>query len=128
MDFKVRELRTVAQRPRPATTSAGRTAYPTSKLAAIYLIHEYARRLPTGIDAAGCNPGLVPGTGLTRNAGPVARFAMRRVMPATTLTPFATSHPAPRSGRCLTTGQYGPGESRGGVTRARSGPRGGPRP
>ncbi|CAL9600344.1 SDR family NAD(P)-dependent oxidoreductase [Streptomyces sp. enrichment culture] len=80
--------------PKPDTTSAGRTAYSTSKLAAIYLIHEYARRLPTGIDAVGYNPGLVPGTGLTRNAGPVARFAMRRVMPAMTLTPFATSRTA----------------------------------
>ncbi|MFF4472431.1 SDR family NAD(P)-dependent oxidoreductase [Streptomyces sp. NPDC001599] len=80
--------------PRPGTTRAGRTAYSTSKLAAIHLVHEYARRLPAGIDAVGYNPGFVPGTGLTRNAGPVARFAMRRVMPAMTLTPFATSRAA----------------------------------
>ncbi len=35
--------------------------------------------------------GFVPGTGLARNAGPVSRFAMRRIMPVMPLTPFATS-------------------------------------
>ncbi|MER8158946.1 SDR family NAD(P)-dependent oxidoreductase [Streptomyces sp. NPDC094472] len=75
--------------PRPGSTAGGRTAYSTSKLAAIYLVHEYARRLPAGIDAISYNPGFVPGTGLARNAGPVSRFAMRRVLPVMTLTPFA---------------------------------------
>jgi NAD(P)-dependent dehydrogenase (short-subunit alcohol dehydrogenase family) len=77
--------------PRPHTTAAGRTAYSTSKLAVIHLVHEYARRLPTGIDAVAYNPGFVPGTSLARDAGPFSRFAMRRVLPAMTLTPFATS-------------------------------------
>lgn len=85
--------------PRPETTAAGRTAYSTSKLAAIHLVHEYARRLPTGIDAVAYNPGFVPGTGLARNADPVSRFAMRHVLPATTLTPFATTRSA--AGRYL---------------------------
>ncbi|MFF3327170.1 SDR family NAD(P)-dependent oxidoreductase [Streptomyces sp. NPDC002889] len=85
--------------PKPATAVAGRTAYSTSKLAAIYLVHEYARRLPTGIDAVAYNPGFVPGTGLARNAGPVSRFAMRRILPVMTLTPFATSRNA--AGRYL---------------------------
>ncbi|MFG2005188.1 SDR family NAD(P)-dependent oxidoreductase [Spirillospora sp. NPDC048911] len=85
--------------PRPGGTGAGRTAYSTSKLAAIYLVHEYARRLPAGIDAVAYNPGLVPGTGLARNAGPLTRFAMRRVLPVMTLTPFATSPGT--AGRCL---------------------------
>ncbi|MGW6007609.1 SDR family NAD(P)-dependent oxidoreductase [Streptomyces sp. NPDC055210] len=76
--------------PRPDTAAGGRTAYSTSKLAAIHLVHEYARRLPAGIDAVAFNPGFVPGTGLLRNAGPVSRFAMRRVLPVMTLTPFAT--------------------------------------
>ncbi|GAA1701252.1 SDR family NAD(P)-dependent oxidoreductase [Streptomyces yatensis] len=76
--------------PGPGTTAGGRTAYSTSKLAAIHLVHEYARRLPAGIDAIAYNPGFVPGTGLARNAGPVSRFAMRRVLPVLTLTPFAT--------------------------------------
>lgn len=75
----------------PDTAGAGRTAYSTSKLAAIYLVHEYARRLPAGIESLAFNPGFVPGTGLARNAGPIARFAMRRILPAMTLTPFATS-------------------------------------
>ncbi|WAZ26293.1 SDR family NAD(P)-dependent oxidoreductase [Streptomyces cinnabarinus] len=77
--------------PEPHTTAAGRTAYSTSKLATLYLVHEYARRLPAGIDAIAYNPGFVPGTGLARNADALSRFAMRRVLPALTLTPFATS-------------------------------------
>ncbi|MGW4235494.1 SDR family NAD(P)-dependent oxidoreductase [Streptomyces sp. NPDC004749] len=80
--------------PKPGTTAAGRTAYSTSKLAAIYLVHEYARRLPTWIGVVAYNPGFVPGTGLARNADPVSRFAMRRIMPMTALTPFATSRNA----------------------------------
>ncbi|WP_406164897.1 SDR family NAD(P)-dependent oxidoreductase [Streptomyces sp. NBC_00996] len=84
---------------KPRTTVAGRTAYSTSKLAAIYLVHEYARRLPAGIDAVAFNPGFVPGTDLARNAGPASRFAVRRILPLMTLTPFATSRRA--AGRCL---------------------------
>ncbi|GGT11831.1 SDR family NAD(P)-dependent oxidoreductase [Nonomuraea spiralis] len=75
----------------PHTAAGGRTAYSTSKLAAIYLVHEYARRLPTGIDVVAYNPGFVPGTGLARNADAFSRFAMRRIMPLMSLTPFATS-------------------------------------
>ncbi|MGK8520179.1 SDR family NAD(P)-dependent oxidoreductase [Nocardia asteroides] len=85
--------------PSPSTTAAGRTAYSTSKLAAIYLVHEYARRLRAGINVIGFNPGFVPGTGLARDAGPVSRFAMRFVLPVSTLTPFATSRRA--AGRYL---------------------------
>jgi len=85
--------------PKPDTAAGGRTAYSTSKLAAIYLVHEYARRLPAGVDAVAYNPGFVPGTGLARNADPVSRFAMRRILPAMTLTPFATSRDA--AGRYL---------------------------
>jgi NAD(P)-dependent dehydrogenase (short-subunit alcohol dehydrogenase family) len=80
--------------PGPGTTAAGRTAYATSKLAAIYLVHEYARRLPAGIDVVAYNPGFVPGTDLARNASAAARFAMRRLLPAMTLTPFATGRSA----------------------------------
>ncbi|MBO8184757.1 SDR family NAD(P)-dependent oxidoreductase [Streptomyces sp. DW4-2] len=85
--------------PRPDTTAGGRTAYSTSKLAALYLVHEYARRLPTGIDAVAYNPGFVPGTDLARNADPVSRFAMRRLLPVLARTPFATSRAA--AGRYL---------------------------
>lgn len=75
----------------PASTRAGRTAYSTSKLAAIYLIHEYARRLPATWTITGYNPGFVPGTDPARDADPVSRFAMRWIMPALTFTPLATS-------------------------------------
>lgn len=74
----------------PATATAGRTAYATSKLAVIHLVHEYARRLPAEVDVVAYNPAFVPGTGLARNAGPISRFAMRRVLPLLALTPFAT--------------------------------------
>jgi NAD(P)-dependent dehydrogenase (short-subunit alcohol dehydrogenase family) len=80
--------------PDPAKVAAGRTAYSTSKLAAIYLVHEYARRLPPGVDIVSYNPAFVPGTDLARDANAVARFAMRRVLPLMALTPFATSQTA----------------------------------
>lgn len=76
---------------RPASVTAGRTAYSTSKLAAIYLVHEWAWRLPSSIDVIGYNPGLVPGTGLTRDADAFSRFAMRWLMPALALTPLAST-------------------------------------
>lgn len=72
-------------------TAAGRTAYSTSKLAAIYLIHEYARRFPAGPTITGYNPGFVPGTDLARDANAISRFAMRRIMPLLTVTPLATT-------------------------------------
>ncbi len=75
--------------PRPDSVSAGRAAYTTSKLAAIYLVHEWARRLPAGAGIVAHNPGLVPGTGLAREAGPLARFLMGTASRPMTLTPFA---------------------------------------
>lgn len=73
----------------PAGVTAGRIAYSTSKLAAVHLIHEHARRLPPGVVIAGFNPGLVPATGIARSADALSRFAMRWVMPALALTPLA---------------------------------------
>lgn len=87
----VETLARVGAFPGPASTAAGRTAYSTSKLAAIYLIHEYARRRPATWTVAGYNPGLVPGTDLARDADAISRFAMRWIMPLMTLTPLATS-------------------------------------
>lgn len=77
--------------PDPESTTAGRTAYSTSKLAAIYLVHEYTRRLPGSLTIIGYNPGFVPGTDLARDADPASRFAMAWIMPLLTLTPLATS-------------------------------------
>ncbi|MEU8876774.1 hypothetical protein AB0D24_37710 [Streptomyces javensis] len=62
-------------------------------------MHDYARRLPAGLDAIAYNPGFVPGTGLARDAGPLSRFAMRRVPPVMALTPFAAGRGA--AGRYL---------------------------
>ncbi|PHV68204.1 SDR family NAD(P)-dependent oxidoreductase [Williamsia muralis] len=77
--------------PAAESTKAGRTAYSTSKLAVIYLVHAFARRLPGAVDIVSYNPGFVPGTGLARHADPVSRFLARNVLPALTITPLATS-------------------------------------
>ncbi len=74
-----------------ASVVAGRTAYATSKLAVVYLVHGLARRLPDGIEVFSFNPGLVPGTGLQRDAGAMTRFAFARIMPVMALTPYARS-------------------------------------
>ncbi|MDV7134836.1 SDR family NAD(P)-dependent oxidoreductase [Williamsia muralis] len=77
--------------PAADSAKAGRTAYSTSKLAVIYLVHEFARRLPDTVDIVSYNPGFVPNTGLARHADPVSRFVVRNVLPALTLTPVATT-------------------------------------
>jgi NAD(P)-dependent dehydrogenase (short-subunit alcohol dehydrogenase family) len=82
-----RILATASTEPKADNARAGRTAYATSKLAVIYLVHELARRRPD-LEVFSFNPGLVPGTGLAREAGPVARFAFRFLMPALALTPW----------------------------------------
>lgn len=95
----VETLARVGAFPNAGSVRAGRTAYSTSKLAAIHLVHEHARRFPDGPTVLAFNPGFVPGTDLAHDADALSRFAMRRVMPALTLTPLATS-PA-RAGRLL---------------------------
>jgi NAD(P)-dependent dehydrogenase (short-subunit alcohol dehydrogenase family) len=85
--------------PRAGRASGGRRAYSTSKLGTIYLAHEYARRLPAGIDVVTFNPGLVPATGLARDAGPLSRFAMRWLFPVLNVTPLTNR--APVAGRQL---------------------------
>lgn len=76
---------------RPSTTTAGSTAYSTSKLAAIHLVHEFARRLPRGVEIVSYNPGFVPGTALARDADRASRLLMKHVLPLLTFTPVATS-------------------------------------
>ncbi|MDT3396588.1 SDR family NAD(P)-dependent oxidoreductase [Streptomyces sp. B1866] len=92
--------------PAADTVRAGRRAYATSKLGVIYLVHALARRLPPGIDVYSYNPGLVPGTGLTRDAGPATRLAARTVLHAARATPFATG--PERAGRLLARAAAGP--------------------
>ncbi len=79
--------------PKPGTVAAGRTAYSTSKLGAIYLVHEWARRLPVDVDIVAYNPSLVPGTGLARAAGPVDRFLNKWILPALAVTPIVDTIP-----------------------------------
>lgn len=78
------------------SANAGRTAYSTSKLAAIYLVHAWSRRLPHVVSF---NPGLVPGTDLARDAGALSKLAMKRILPLLISTPVATSRDA--AGRAL---------------------------
>jgi NAD(P)-dependent dehydrogenase (short-subunit alcohol dehydrogenase family) len=89
-----------------STARAGRRAYSTSKLAVVYLVHELARRLPAGVDAYSFNPGLVPDTGLVRDAGPAARRAFALLTPALSLLPFAQR--AHAAGAQLATAATGP--------------------
>lgn len=99
--------------PDADSSAAGRTAYSTSKLAAIYQVHEYARRYP-GLVVLAFNPGFVPATGLARHANSASRFAMDHLLPLLARTPIAsTSESAGRdlaylavAGSSLSTGSY----------------------
>ncbi|MEU6710504.1 SDR family NAD(P)-dependent oxidoreductase [Nonomuraea sp. NPDC046802] len=73
--------------------SGGRRAYVTSKLGAIHLVHEWARRLPDGIDILAYNPSLVTGTGLAREMGGYAQFIMKWFMPILEVTPLVDTPP-----------------------------------
>ncbi|WP_288814039.1 SDR family NAD(P)-dependent oxidoreductase [uncultured Gordonia sp.] len=82
-----------------SSPAAGRTAYSTSKLAAIHLVHEWARRLPDGVEIVSYNPGYVPGTDLARAASAPQRLANRWVLPGLALVgPFDR---VPTAGRRL---------------------------
>jgi NAD(P)-dependent dehydrogenase (short-subunit alcohol dehydrogenase family) len=52
------------------TWKAAGVAYSNSKLAMLYYAHELQRRVPAGINVAVFEPGFMPGTGLSRQAGP----------------------------------------------------------
>jgi NAD(P)-dependent dehydrogenase (short-subunit alcohol dehydrogenase family) len=103
--FPADTLARVGAFPSAGSPTAGRTAYSTSKLAAIYLVHEYARHVSPGVAVMGYNPGFVPSTDLARDADPFSRFAMRRIMPLLTATPLATS--PGRAGRYLANAALG---------------------
>lgn len=63
---------------------AGRRRYTTSKLCNVLCAYELARRLDSDATVTVFDPGLMPGTGLAREYGPVQRFAWRYVLPALT--------------------------------------------
>ncbi|NUT48394.1 MAG: SDR family NAD(P)-dependent oxidoreductase [Saccharothrix sp.] len=88
------------------TGVAGRRAYATSKLGVIYLVHALRRRLPEGVDVYSYNPGLVPGTGLARDAGPVARALFGTVGHALRVLPRVTGKV--KAGRLLAEAMTGP--------------------
>ncbi|MEU4766273.1 SDR family NAD(P)-dependent oxidoreductase [Actinosynnema sp. NPDC023794] len=89
----------------------GRRAYATSKLGVIYLVHALQRRLPDGVDVYSYNPGLVPDTELSRDAGRLGRAAFRAIGKALVTLPIATT--ADKAGRLLAETMTGPrpGES-----------------
>ena len=59
----------------------GQRLYTTSKLANLYFTYELSRHLPPGVTANAFDPGLMPGTGLVREAPAPIRFAAMHVMP-----------------------------------------------
>ena len=62
-------------------TKLGQRSYTTSKLANIYLSHELAIRLPAGVTVNAFDPGMMPGTGLARDAAAPLRFVWNHVLP-----------------------------------------------
>lgn len=82
---------------RSGEVRAGRRAYVTSKLGGIHLVHQWARRLPDGIEIVSYNPSLVVGTGLARETGGAFPFLMSRIIPLLSVTPLVdTPGPAGR--------------------------------
>jgi light-dependent protochlorophyllide reductase len=89
--------------------TAGRRAYTTSKLCNVLFTYELDRRLRVekavgqngpSITVNAFDPGLMPGTGLARDYGRMARFAWRFVLPV--LRPFVPNvNSAARSGCSL---------------------------
>jgi NAD(P)-dependent dehydrogenase (short-subunit alcohol dehydrogenase family) len=63
---------------------AGRRRYTTSKLCNVYCAYELDRRLRRagrGVGVYAFDPGFMPGTGLARDYGPIARFFAAVVLP-----------------------------------------------
>lgn len=88
--------------PDPAVdvTQNARDRYATSKLCDLLIVRALANR---GHDAFAIDPGLMPGTSLARNYGPVARFAWNTVLRiAAYVMPGAST--ASRSGRAYAWG------------------------
>ncbi|GAB2959545.1 SDR family NAD(P)-dependent oxidoreductase [Saccharothrix stipae] len=98
--------RALARPGQEDTGVAGRRAYATSKLGVIYLVHALRRRLPEGVDVYSYNPGLVPGTGLARDAGRVGRAVFGVVGTALRVLPTVTGKV--KAGRLLAEAMTGP--------------------
>ncbi|WP_367128397.1 SDR family NAD(P)-dependent oxidoreductase [Saccharothrix sp. HUAS TT1] len=98
--------RDLARPGEEGTGVAGRRAYATSKLGVIYLVHALRRRLPEGVDVYSYNPGLVPGTGLARDAGRVGQAVFGVVGAALRVLPTVTGKA--KAGRLLAEAVVGP--------------------
>jgi NAD(P)-dependent dehydrogenase (short-subunit alcohol dehydrogenase family) len=59
--------------------ASGQRRYSTSKLANVYFTHALARRLPSGLTANAFDPGLMPRTGLMREAPVLLRWIARHI-------------------------------------------------
>ncbi len=59
----------------------GQRLYTTSKLANIYFTYALSRHLRPGVTVNAFDPGLTPGTGLTRDAPAPIRFIAKHVLP-----------------------------------------------
>jgi NAD(P)-dependent dehydrogenase (short-subunit alcohol dehydrogenase family) len=77
--------------PDADTTTAGRAAYATSKLAAVHLTHELDRRTGPQTTVHIFDPGLMPGTGLAREGSLAERIAWNTLLHLVRLLPAATS-------------------------------------
>ena len=82
--------------------TSGQRRYSTSKLANVYFTYALARRLPAGITANAFDPGLMPGTGLMREAPAALRFILRHIPIALLRRLFSPNvHAAEESGAAL---------------------------
>ncbi len=98
LEIDARRLSTPA--PRDENVSESRRRYTTSKLANVMTAYALARRLsPTQIAVNAFDPGLMPGTGLARDAAAWERLAWRTLMRALIIRPGVSS--PRRSGRTL---------------------------
>ncbi|GAA1058785.1 SDR family NAD(P)-dependent oxidoreductase [Agromyces bracchium] len=86
------ELAAVDRTEAGATRQAGGRAYSDSKLALVTLAHAWARRAAaSGHRLNTYDPGLVPGTGLTRTLPDFAFWGWEHVMPVMAILPKATT-------------------------------------
>jgi NAD(P)-dependent dehydrogenase (short-subunit alcohol dehydrogenase family) len=86
--------------------TVGRRRYTTSKLCNVLTTYELARHLSTErpgelVTVNAFDPGLMPGTGLARDYGPVQAFAWRYVLPALTVLPGVNIHTPRQSAAAL---------------------------
>lgn len=96
------ELAHPVERDGESPLRAGQRRYAASKLCAVQIVDEFARRTPPEVATfTAFDPGQMPGTGLARDLPGFRRVVWRRVMPALTLVPGINRHTARRSGARL---------------------------